>query len=135
MAYATRPKTKGLPKKSGRNAATRSPRTSAPAAMAVVLLENLKAECIITIPLAGKSTMADDLVIATALNPTHATALAKHVKDDLVAAGYPIHHLEGLGNSEWIVVDAGDSIIHIFTAEAREKYNLEKMWSYAFKGE
>ena len=76
--------------------------------------------------------MADDMVIATGTSDRHLNALALSVAETLKEHGAAVFGIEGQSQSSWIVVDAGDVIIHLFTEEARDKYQLEKMWSIRF---
>jgi ribosome-associated protein len=95
-------------------------------------LHDKKAEDVATVSLVGKSSLADALIIATGTSERHLGTLAHHVMDTLAENGYSIYATDGLNQSDWVIVDAGDIIIHLFLAPARERYNLEKMWSVAF---
>ena len=92
-------------------------------------LEDDKAEDITVINLEGKSSLADIMVIASGRSARHVAAIADHlaqtVKD---ATGRPVK-LEGLPNADWVLLDMGDIIIHLFRPEVRSFYNLEKIWS------
>ncbi|WP_084397841.1 ribosome silencing factor [Henriciella aquimarina] len=92
-------------------------------------LEDDKAEDITVIDLEGKSSLADMMVIASGRSARHVAAIADHlaqtVKD---ATGRPVK-LEGLPNADWVLLDIGDIIIHLFRPEVRAFYNLEKIWS------
>lgn len=88
-------------------------------------LDNKKAQNINILHLKD-SGMADCLVIATATSSTHAMALADEVVETLKAAGEQILSVEG--RAEWILVDAGSIVVHIFSEEARALYNLDKLW-------
>ena len=92
-------------------------------------LEDDKAEDITVINLEGKSSLADIMVIASGRSARHVAAIADHlaqtVKD---ATGRPVK-LEGLPNADWVLLDMGDIIIHLFRPEVRAFYNLEKIWS------
>jgi len=88
-------------------------------------LEDGKAEEIVTIDLAGKTTIADYMVIASGRSARQVTALTEHLERDL-----PVRvAVEGKAVSEWVLLDAGDVIVHIFRPEVRSFYNLEKLWS------
>lgn len=93
-------------------------------------LDRDKAEDIVIIPLEGKSDMADYMVIATGRSSRHIHALAGHLQFELREKGTRAH-IEGFEDSEWVLVDAGDVIIHLFPPDVREFYNLEKLWSFA----
>jgi nicotinate-nucleotide adenylyltransferase len=88
------------------------------------VLEDGKAEEIVTIDLAGKSTIADYMVVATGRSARQVTALTDHLEKALPRP-LPI---EGKAQGDWVLVDAGDVIVHIFRPEIRAYYNLEKMW-------
>ncbi|WP_232317342.1 ribosome silencing factor [Candidatus Nucleicultrix amoebiphila] len=83
--------------------------------------------------LKSKSTITDCLVIASGLSQKHISALGSKLKDFLEKNGIQHIQIEGQPNSDWILVDAGDVIIHLFRPEVREFYNLEKMWQANFK--
>lgn len=102
-----------------------------PALLALVTscLEDHKAEDIVTINLAGRCSFADSMVIATGTSHRHVSALADHLCQALKAVGVPRLAVEGLTQGDWVLVDAGDVVIHLFRAEVRSFYALEKMWS------
>ncbi len=88
-----------------------------------------KAEDIVAIDLAGKSSLADYMIVASGNSQRHITTLADHLADKLRTIGYGAVPTEGKETSDWVVVDAGDIIVHLFHPEARRHYNLEKMWA------
>jgi ribosome-associated protein len=92
-------------------------------------LDDDKAENILSIPLAGKSPMADAMIVASGRSARHVSALADHVARKLKDAGVSQVRVEGLPNADWVLIDAGDLIVHIFRPEVREFYNLERIWS------
>jgi ribosome-associated protein len=92
-------------------------------------LDSLKAENTVTISLVGKSDMADSMIIASGTSQRHVASLADKVVQGLKAAGYTYIHVEGQDTCEWVLVDAGNVVVHIFRPEVRQYYNLEKMWS------
>lgn len=92
-------------------------------------LDEAKAEEIVTIDLKGKSSFADFMVIATGRTDRHVGAIADQLKQKIKDAGEPHVRLEGMESCDWVLVDAGDIIIHVFRPEVRTFYNLEKMWS------
>lgn len=94
-------------------------------------LDQHKAEDLVSIDLTGKSDFADRMVIASGTSQRHVSALASHVIDALKQAGYEHVPAEGKETGEWVLVDAGDIVVHIFRPEVRSYYNLEKMWSMA----
>ena len=89
----------------------------------------MKAEDIVTIDLTAKSSIADAMVIASGRSQRHVGAVADHVVKDLEEAGLPGLKVEGMRQSDWVLIDAGDVIVHVFRPEVREFYNLEKMWA------
>ena len=92
-------------------------------------LEDDKAEEIIAIDLAGRASFADRMVIATGLADRQIAAMATHLNEKLVEAGFKKTRMEGANGTDWVLIDAGDIIIHLFKPEARTLYALEKMWS------
>lgn len=87
-----------------------------------------KALDIVSIPLDAQSALADYMVIASGTSTRHVAALAEKLKERLEARGIKDVRLEGMTNSDWVVVDAGDIIVHLFRPEVRSFYNIEKMW-------
>ena len=92
-------------------------------------LDDSKAEEIVGIDLAGKTSIADVMIIATGRSNVHVGAIADRVVKALKAAGASPPRVEGVPHCDWVLVDAGDIIVHIFRPEVRQFYNLEKMWS------
>lgn len=92
-------------------------------------MEDAKAEEIITINISNKSSIGDAMIIASGRSHRHVGAIADHLINDLKAAGFGKAAVEGLPHCDWVLVDTGDLIIHIFRPEVREFYNIEKMWS------
>jgi ribosome-associated protein len=91
-------------------------------------LEDDKAEDIVTIPLAGKSEMADHMVIASGRSSRQVSAIAEHLADRLKQDSGILVRTEGKDLGDWVLIDAGDVIVHVFRPEVREFYQLEKMW-------
>ena len=87
-----------------------------------------KAEDILIIPLDEQSAVADYMIIATGTSSRHVNALSSKLKERLSSKGVKNITTEGLAQCDWVVMDAGDAIIHIFRPEVREFYNIEKMW-------
>jgi ribosome-associated protein len=92
-------------------------------------LDGDKAEDIVTIDLEGRSSLADAIVIATGRSARHVSAIAENLARKLKDAGYGTRPVDGLNQGDWVLVDAGDVIVHIFRAEVRAYYDLEGMWS------
>jgi ribosome-associated protein len=91
-------------------------------------LDDDKAEDIVTIPLAGKSEMADHMVIASGRSSRQVAAISEHLADRLKQDLGLIARIEGKDLGDWVLIDAGDVIVHVFRPEVREFYQLEKMW-------
>lgn len=92
-------------------------------------LDDDKAEEIVAIDLEGKASFADYMVVATGRSQRHVGAVAEHLVETLAKAGYATPRVAGQKAGDWVLVDAGDVIVHLFRAEVRAHYNLEKMWS------
>jgi ribosome-associated protein len=91
-------------------------------------LDEAKAEEIVTIPLEGKSSLGDYMVVASGRTDRHVGAIADQIAEKVKAAtGTPVR-VEGVPACDWVLIDTGDIIIHVFRPEVREFYNLEKMW-------
>ena len=95
---------------------------------AETILDDGKAENIVAIDLQGKSDIADYLLIATGNSQRQIAALSQHLITGLKAAGFGRIQSEGVRQGEWVLIDAGDVIVHLFRPEMRTHYNLEKMW-------
>jgi len=89
----------------------------------------MKAEDSITIDLTGKSSIADFMVVASGRSQRHVASIAEHVVKDLEKSGVSRVRVEGLRQGDWVLIDAGDVIVHVFRQDVRAHYNLEKMWS------
>ncbi|MEO6394398.1 MAG: ribosome silencing factor [Devosia sp.] len=119
-----------------------SPRKSAakpaaapePSMIDIVLqsLEDAKAEQTVAIDIAGKSSLADYMVVTSGRSNRHVSAVADQVVKALREAGFTKPRIEGLPHADWVLVDGGDVIVHIFRPEVREFYNIEKMWQADF---
>ncbi|MEP1444314.1 MAG: ribosome silencing factor [Hyphomicrobiales bacterium] len=106
------------------------PASTASAFAAVInSLEDAKAEEIVSIDITGKSSIGDAMVVVSGRSHRHVGAIADRLTRDLKEAGYGSAAVEGLPHCDWVLVDTGDVIIHIFRPEVREFYNIEKMWS------
>ena len=92
-------------------------------------LDDAKAEDITTIDLNGKTSIGDYMVIASGRSQRHVGALADQLLKKLKDEGFGRARVEGLPHADWVLIDTGDVITHIFRPEVREFYNLEKMWS------
>jgi len=92
-------------------------------------LDDDKAQDIVLIDLKGKSPMADAMIVATGRSQRHVGALADHLTRALKEAGFGKAPVEGMPQCDWVLIDAGDVIVHLFRPEVRTFYNIEKIWS------
>lgn len=95
-------------------------------------LDDAKAEEVVAVDITGKSSLADHMVVASGRSQRHVSAVADQLINALRDAGYGKPRLEGLPHCDWVLVDAGDVIVHVFRPEVREFYNIEKMWQADF---
>ncbi len=95
----------------------------------LVSLDDNKAENIVTIDLAGRSSLCDAAVVASGRSSRHVAAMADHLARKLKEGGYGTRPISGQGQGDWVLVDAGDVIVHLFRPEVRDYYDLEGMWS------
>lgn len=93
------------------------------------VLDERKAENVVTIDVLGKTSFTDYMVIATGTSDRHIKALCNYVVAELKEKGITPRGIEGSQGSEWVLMDLGDVILHVMTAQAREFYQLEKLWS------
>ena len=132
-------KTPGTPRKKTiaagpRPAAPRRTQKAEPSALdrlqSVIIgsLEDDKANDVVTLDLAGKATFCDRMVIATGLVDRQIAAMAEHLSEKLHKAGLKRLQVEGTAGADWMLIDAGDIVVHLFKPEARAMYALEKMW-------
>jgi ribosome-associated protein len=94
----------------------------------VASLDDDKAENIVTINLEGRSALADAAVIASGRSSRHVAAIADHLARRLKEGGYGTRPISGAAAGDWVLVDAGDVIVHVFRPEVRDYYDLEGMW-------
>ena len=107
------------------------PRDMSEEALRIVLesLDDSKAEDVISIDVTGKTPLADHMVVASGRSHRHVGAVADRLLRDLKDAGLGTPRIEGMSTCDWVLIDTGDVIVHLFRPEVREFYNLEKMWS------
>lgn len=106
-------------------------KASSPSVLDLVLacLDDAKAESVVSLALDAKSALADQMVIASGRSNRHVAAIADQVVEKLKAAGHKNIRVEGLPQCDWVLVDSGPVIVHLFRPEVRTFYNLEKLWS------
>jgi ribosome-associated protein len=104
---------------------------SAPALEALLLnrLDDEKAQDVVFIDLKNKSSVADGMIVASGRSHRHVGAMADHLLRALKDAGYGKARVEGLPHCDWVLIDAGDVIVHLFRPEVRAFYNIEKIWA------
>ena len=95
-------------------------------------LDDAKAEQTVAIDIAGKSSLADHMVVTSGRSNRHVAAVADQVVKALRENGFSKPRVEGLPHADWVLVDGGDVIVHIFRPDVREFYNIEKMWQADF---
>lgn len=93
-------------------------------------LDDDQAQEIVSIPLEGKSSIADYMVIASGRSTRQVAAMAQKLAEKIKQAGHGPARVEGLPAADWVLIDAGDVVVHLFRPEVRSFYNLERMWSF-----
>ena len=99
--------------------------------MVLARVDDMKAEDTLTIDLTGKSALADFLVVTSGRSNRQVGAIADRLIEDLHKAGVRDVRVEGMPHCDWVLIDAGDVIVHVFRPEVRAFYQLEKMWARA----
>lgn len=99
------------------------------AALIVASLDDSKAEEIVSLDIRAKSSLADTMIVASGRSHRHVGAIADRLIDDLESKGVRDIRVEGLPHCDWVLVDVGDVLVHVFRPEVRGFYNLEKMWA------
>ena len=97
---------------------------------AIKSLEDAKAFNIVTINLSGKTTFADYMVVVSGRSGRHVNAIANNLLEYLKSIGLKKVVKEGSEKSDWVLIDAGDILVHIFRPQVRDFYKLEKIWAY-----
>jgi ribosome-associated protein len=98
-------------------------------------LDDDQAQDVTSIPLAGKSSIGDYMVIASGRSTRHVSAMAEKLAERVKRELRRPVHIEGLPTADWVLLDAGDVIIHLFRPEVRSFYNLERMWGFGEQAE
>ncbi len=99
-------------------------------ALVIDQLEDDQAQELVSISLAGKSSIADHMVIASGRSTRQVAAMAQKLAEKVKQAGFGPVRLEGLPAADWVLLDAGDVVVHLFRPEVRSFYNLERMWAF-----
>ncbi len=98
------------------------------ARLAYKALDDKKGEDIAVIDISGVSVLADYFIIAGGSNARQVQAMADQVEEDLTRAGYPCRQVEGYQAGQWILLDFGDLVVHVFSRDDRRFYDLERIW-------
>ncbi|MXO65691.1 ribosome silencing factor [Altericroceibacterium endophyticum] len=93
-------------------------------------LDDDQAQDLVSIPLEGKSSIADHMIIASGRSTRQVAAMAGKLAERIKHAGYSSPRVEGLPGADWVLIDAGDVVVHLFRPEVRGFYNLERMWNF-----
>jgi ribosome-associated protein len=99
-------------------------------ALVMASLDDDQAMDVVSIPLEGKSSIADYMVIGSGRSTRQVAAIAQKLAERIKKAGFGPVRIEGLPAADWVLVDAGDVVIHLFRPEVRSFYNLERMWAF-----
>ncbi|MDE2335159.1 MAG: ribosome silencing factor [Rhodospirillales bacterium] len=133
------PATPGTPRKKAAAAGPRNPiagkakavepsRLETLERLIIASLEDDKAEAIVALDVAGRAAFADRMIIATGIADRQIAAMAQHLEEKLSKAGLKRVQIEGAAGSDWVLIDAGDIVVHLFKPDARNLYALERMW-------
>jgi ribosome-associated protein len=119
------------PRKTSTQAAALKAQPDADKTLNMILsrLDDMKAEETVTIDLRGKSAFSDYMIVTTGRANRHVGAIAENVTKALKENGIKSIHVEGLPNCDWVLIDSGDVVVHVFRPEVREFYNLERLWA------
>jgi ribosome-associated protein len=97
-------------------------------------LDEDQAQDVVSIALAGKSSIADHMVIASGRSTRQVAAMANKLAERVKREGHGIPRIEGLPAADWVLIDTGDVVVHLFRPEVRSFYNLERMWGFSEEG-
>lgn len=103
-------------------------------ALVLESLEDDQAQEIVSIPLEGKSSIADHMIVASGRSTRQVAAIATKLAERLKKGGHGSPRIEGLPAADWVLIDAGDVVVHLFRPEVRSFYNLERMWGFSEDG-
>ncbi|MBS1239338.1 MAG: rsfS [Proteobacteria bacterium] len=99
-------------------------------ALVLQSLDDDQAQDVISIALEGKSSIADYMVVASGRSTRQVASMAQKLAERIKAAGFGSSRIEGLPAADWVLIDAGDVVVHLFRPEVRSFYNLERMWAF-----
>ncbi len=108
-----------------------------PGSLHALILQQLdddQAQELVSIPLEGKSSIADHMIIASGRSTRQVAAMATKLAEKIKQSGQPSPRVEGLPAADWVLIDAGDVVVHLFRPEVRSFYNLERMWGFGEDG-
>ena len=103
-------------------------------ALVLQSLDDDQAQDLVSIPLEGKSSIADHMVIASGRSTRQVAAMAQKLAERIKQQGFGNARTEGLPAADWVLIDAGDIVVHLFRPEVRSFYNLERMWAFGDSG-
>jgi ribosome-associated protein len=131
LSQSVLPKAQKTARKTKTQAAALKAQPDADKTLTMILsrLDDMKAEDTVTIDLRGKSAFSDYMIVTTGRANRHVGAIAENVAKGLKESGIKNIHVEGLPNCDWVLIDSGDVIVHVFRPEVREFYNLERLWT------
>lgn len=116
---------------------TEKPIIAEPGSLHELILQQLdddQAQELVSIPLEGKSSIADHMIVASGRSTRQVAAMAQKLAEKIKQSGQPSPRIEGLPAADWVLIDAGDVIVHLFRPEVRSFYNLERMWGFGEDG-
>ncbi len=119
-----------MPAAPKRKAAPAADSVEALHALILQSLEDDQAVELVSIPLAGKSAIADYMVIASGRSTRQVASMAQKLQEKIKQQCGRLSRVEGMANADWVLIDAGDVIVHLFRPEVRSFYNLERMWAF-----
>jgi ribosome-associated protein len=130
-AAGSKAKSAKTPRKTSTEAAALKAQPDADKTLNMILsrLDDMKAEETVTIDLRGKSAFSDYMIVTSGRANRHVGAIAENVTKALKENGVRNIHVEGLPNCDWVLIDSGDVVVHVFRPEVREFYNLERLWT------
>src|ERR1700737_2136129 len=131
LSKSVLPKAPKTPRKTSTQAAALQAQPDADKTLNMILsrLADMKAEETVTVDLRGKSAYSDYMIVTSGRANRHVGAIAENVAKGLKETGIKSIHIEGLPNCDWVLIDSGDVIVHVFRPEVREFYNLERLWT------